>query len=299
MLEKLERKLGRFAIPGLMRYVVAMYVVGYIINLLNPAFYMQWLMFDVDMVFRHGQVWRLITFLVQPPENNIFFMALMVYVYYSIGTTLEKIWGTFRFNLFYFMGVLSNIIAVLIIYLITYLRFGYGQSFPISLEYLNMSMLLAFAVTFPEVRFLLMFIIPVKGKWLSIGYVIYFAYKILVSFIADPFYGLLTAIVIIVPMLNVLVYFLMVKRYLISPVQIKRRNDFKRSYREGAAAGYTTTNIRPEGSSKSSTVITRHKCAVCGRTELDGDNLQFRFCSKCNGNYEYCQDHLFTHEHIQ
>ena len=42
----------------------------------------------------------------------------------------------------------------------------------------------------------------------------------------------------------------------------------------------------------------RHKCAVCGRTELDDPNLTFRYCSKCSGNKEYCQDHLFTHKHM-
>ena len=43
----------------------------------------------------------------------------------------------------------------------------------------------------------------------------------------------------------------------------------------------------------------RHRCAICGRTELDNPNLEFRFCSKCDGNYEYCSDHLFTHEHVK
>jgi GrpB-like predicted nucleotidyltransferase (UPF0157 family) len=42
-----------------------------------------------------------------------------------------------------------------------------------------------------------------------------------------------------------------------------------------------------------------YKCAVCGRTEQDDESLEFRYCSRCNGNYEYCQDHLFTHQHIQ
>ena len=43
----------------------------------------------------------------------------------------------------------------------------------------------------------------------------------------------------------------------------------------------------------------RHKCAICGRTELDSPELEFRYCSKCEGNYEYCSDHLFTHEHVR
>ena len=42
-----------------------------------------------------------------------------------------------------------------------------------------------------------------------------------------------------------------------------------------------------------------HECAVCHRTELDDPELEFRYCSKCDGNYEYCQDHLFTHKHVK
>ena len=43
----------------------------------------------------------------------------------------------------------------------------------------------------------------------------------------------------------------------------------------------------------------RHKCAICGRTEIDSPQLEFRYCSKCEGSYEYCSDHLFTHEHVK
>ena len=67
----------------------------------------------------------------------------------------------------------------------------------------------------------------------------------------------------------------------IRPGEIRRKKEFK--------AG---VKMQPKG-------ITRHKCAVCGRTEVDSPNLEFRFCSKCNGNYEYCQDHLFNHVHVK
>ena len=42
----------------------------------------------------------------------------------------------------------------------------------------------------------------------------------------------------------------------------------------------------------------RHKCAVCGRTELDAPDLEFRYCSKCAGDHEYCSEHLYTHTHV-
>ncbi|MBR5738900.1 MAG: hypothetical protein IKY02_02805, partial [Lachnospiraceae bacterium] len=43
--------------------------------------------------------------------------------------------------------------------------------------------------------------------------------------------------------------------------------------------------------------VARHKCAICGRTEKTNPELEFRYCSKCVGNYEYCMDHLYTHLH--
>ena len=96
--------------------------------------------------------------------------------------------------------------------------------------------------------------------------------------------GIATWIVVIFSLLNFLVFFLRSKGKMhLSVGQIKRQQEFHQKMR---SAGQTKG-------------ITRHKCAICGRTELDGDDLEFRFCSKCNGNYEYCQYHLFTHEHVK
>ena len=306
MIEKLQRKFGKYAIKGLMKYVIIVYAAGYIANLINPEFYYTWLMLDIDKVL-HGQVWRIVTFLIQPMESNILFMLLMLYVYYSIGTTLEHVWGTFFFNLYYLTGILCNILAVVVIYVYFYFKVGFGISYPIQLSYINLSMLLAFSVTFPETRFYLMFIIPFKAKYLAILYMFILGFNIFQGFsgafygVADgKFYiisgfecGICTLITILAALVNFFVYFAMIKRHL-SPRNIKRKMEFKRAYRTGAAAGMNYSN-----DTQGHKVITRHKCAVCGRTELDGENLQFRFCSKCNGNYEYCQDHLFTHTHIE
>lgn len=294
MIQKLERKFGRFAIPGLMKYVIGLYVAGFIISLINPTLYYEWLMLDIDKLLK-GQVWRLVTFIIQPMEENVLFTALMCYVYYSIGSNLERIWGTFRFNLYYFMGILFNILATVLIYIVIKLYIGTGISFPVSLSYLNLSLFLAFAVTFPDIQFLFMFLIPIKAKYLTVGYLLFMAYDIFSAFRISSITGICVGISIVVSMANFFIYFMMTKKNL-SPKQIKRRMTFRRSYEEGARANRSNVSIDPMKGTK---VITRHKCAVCGRTELDGDNIEFRFCSKCNGNYEYCQDHLFTHEHVK
>ena len=141
-----------------------------------------------------------------------------------------------------------------------------------------MSIFAACAARIPDVQVLLMFIFPIKVKWLGILYGI----MLVVSCIQG---GLVTWIVVGFSLLNFLVYFIRSKgRMHLNPGQVKMRHEFRQKMR---------------ASEHESRGITRHKCAVCGRTELDGDDLEFRFCTKCNGNYEYCQYHLFTHEHVK
>ena len=123
-----------------------------------------------------------------------------------------------------------------------------------------------------------MFVFPIKVKWLGIIYGV----MLVVSCIQG---GLVTWIVVGFSLLNFLVYFIGSKGKMhLNAGQVKMRHEFRHKMR---AAEHQSRGI------------TRHKCAVCGRTELDGDDLEFRFCSKCNGNYEYCQYHLFTHEHVK
>ena len=65
---------------------------------------------------------------------------------------------------------------------------------------------------------------------------------------------------------------------------------------ESNVIDFNTGKSKPTGTASN---ITRHRCAVCGRTERDDAELEFRFCSKCKGNFEYCMDHLYTHEHVK
>lgn len=289
MIEKLIAKWEPHKIKGLMKYIVILYAAGFLSNLINPMFYYEYLMLDIDMVLE-GQVWRLFTFIIQPIDGtNIFFELLMLFVYYSIGNSIENMRGSARFNLFYFNGLILNILSTIIIYLMAYFIFGIGLSYPVSLSYFNTSMFIALAMLIPDMTFLFMFFIPMKAKYLIIINILFFGYDIYLGFSYSWFQGVCTLIMIAMAMFNMLLFY--GPRKNVSSAQRRRKAEFMRSYnagmREGAQAGGTGA------------VITRHKCAVCGRTEKDGINLEFRFCSKCNGNYEYCQDHLFTHIHIQ
>jgi len=149
-----------------------------------------------------------------------------------------------------------------------------------STYYINMSILLAFAATFPNVQVLLMFIIPVKMKWMGIVYGVMLVLQLL-NGTGLPMGDLFYRSAIAVSLLNFVIFYVKSRNKIhMTPKQMKRRQQFKQEV-------------------KKSTKITRHKCAVCGRTEEDDPNLEFRFCSKCEGNYEYCQNHLFTHEHVK
>ena len=283
LLNKWERKFGRYAISDLMKYIIALYAAGYILYMIDPNIYYNYLMLDIDAVL-HGQIWRLVTFLIQPINGgNLFFMLIELYLYYWIGSSLERAWGTFRFNLYFISGVVFNILAVVVIYLV------YGLSFPISLDYINQAMFLAFAATYPNMELLVMFILPIKVKYLGILYGILLGDEIFRYIKGGAYYFV---IAILFAIANFIIFFMFTRNYRkISPKEIRRKQNYKRQMRNQTYGNVTQF--------KGKNVVTRHKCAVCGRTELDDDSLEFRFCSKCEGNYEYCMDHLFTHEHVK
>lgn len=287
-MNKLERKLGKYAIPNLMYYIIILYAFGFVLSIVAPSAYYQYLALDAAAILR-GQVWRILTFIIQPPNTNIWFVIFTLYLYYMIGRELEYVWGTFRFNLYFLMGVLLHVVAALLTYMLT------NVSLPMGTYYLNMSLFFAYAAVYPNQQFYLFMILPIKVKYLAWLDGAMFAYAIIQAFLpaygGHPLYGIIykaSALAAFVSILNFLIFFFSMrkmKRY--APKEIRRKHQYHKEIREGRMA----QTVTPNGA--------RHKCAVCGRTELDDPNLEFRYCSKCNGNYEYCQDHLFTHEHVK
>ena len=262
---KMEKKFGRYAIHNLMLYLIILYVVGFFIINTNPAFYVRYLSLDAGAIL-HGQIWRILTYVIYPPSTNIFWLVLASYIYYSLGRTLEQVIGTFRFNLFIFIGILGNVLAAIIIYLLL------GETYLLTADNLYMSMLLAMAVTFPDMKFLLFYLIPIPAKWLGCAYGALLVYQFIMGSLASK-------ISIVMALLNFIFYFFMVRRPVQSAKQTKRKVVYQMQ-QNAASAG------------------PRHRCAVCGRTEKDDPDLEFRFCSKCEGGLEYCKDHLYTHVHV-
>lgn len=282
-LNKLERKLGKYAIPNLMYYVIILYALGYVLNLINPLFYFLYLQLDAAAIL-HGQVWRIVTFIIQPPSMNLILLIFALYLYYMIGRQLEMTMGSFRFNFYFFTGMLLHVIAAILVYLLT------GVSLTMmSTWYLNMSLFFVFAAFYPDVQFLMFFAIPIKAKWLACIDALYFLYAIVPVILPFGRGGSVSeAVAAAVSALNFLLFYLSTKSvHPYSPKQVKRKREYQRKVNQARRPDNTYANGA------------KHRCAVCGRTELDDPRLEFRYCSKCNGNYEYCQDHLFTHTHVK
>lgn len=280
-IDKLERKFGRFGVENLTMCVIICYVVGYFLAYFNPSL-LSLLSLEPALILR-GQIWRIITWVIYPPSmsNVLWFVIAIVFFYYPIGTSLERTWGSFRYTLYIFSGILFSVIGAFILYFITG-AYGIGSLF--NTYYISLSVFLAYALSYPDMQILLWFVIPIKMKWMAIVYGV----MVLYDMITYLRMGLWVYVVpIIASLLNFVLFFFSTRnmqRY--NPKEVHRRREFKK------AVAQSRVNPATGG-------ITKHKCAICGRTEKDDPNLEFRFCSKCNGNYEYCQDHLFTHQHVK
>ncbi len=290
-MSKFEKKFGKYAIPNLTLVFILSYIVGYIIQLVNDTFF-SLLTLDPYWILK-GQVWRIFTWLIIPPDtlnaSTIFFVVILLYFTYSIGTTMERTLGTYRYNVFMLTGLLLTVVGSFLCmgyvyffkttpetfaYVWTYNMQGLGAEQVFNTYYLTLSVFMAFAATYPEARVLFMFFIPVKVKWMGILDAVLMVYIVIAGDIFSKF-------VVGASLLNFVIFYLRSRNLsYMKPKEIKRRTEFKQQVKYNPG-------------------ITKHKCAICGRTDEEYPELEFRFCSKCNGNYEYCQDHLFTHEHVK
>ncbi len=267
-LHRLEVKYGKYAIRNLPMYIVGLYLIGAILELLTQGRIYSYISLNPYLVL-HGQPWRIVTFLLAPPSVSIIFLVFVLLFYYSIGMALTNVWGAFKFNLYILVGIIATVLGSLLAYAVTK-----SQYINMDTYYITLSMFLAYATIFPDAEVYLYGILPIKVKWLGILDAILIAYSFFVGSMGDR-------ISIVASLLNFILFYLSTRNYQkISPQQIKRRRTYRKEVNQP-------------------TKISRHRCAICNRTEKDDPNLEFRFCSKCNGDYEYCNEHLFTHTHVK
>lgn len=302
-----EKKFGKYAIKNLPIILIACYMIGYILQLLDTSTgtkIMGYLYLDPLKIIFDFQIWRLFSWILIPAYGaigsplDLFFILIALYFYYSIGTSLERVWGAYKFNLYTLGGFLLTIVSAFIYAGIVVLAGGRLNIGAFNTIYVNMSIFLAFAATFPDAQVFLLMIIPIRVKYLGIIYGAMLVYEVL-GCVATG--NITQGMVIVVSLLNFLIFFLTQRRNFRSRVRaVKRQYEFKRQMSQTERdMGLDKRNREEPVRESKKPGITRHKCAVCGKTEEENDNLNFRFCSKCNGNYEYCEEHLFTHIHVK
>ena len=272
----------RFGIPNLMRVIVIGNVAVYVLMLLtqaNDANALSFLTFNLNALL-HGEVWRLVTFVFVPAYSSPFALLISLYFYYWIGSTLERQWGTAKFNLYYISGALLTVLGVVLASLIT----GNPYLTAAGTGYVNLSMFFAFAFLFPDTTVLLFFILPVRMKWLAYLDGALFAFDIIKAIGAHNWAGVVLPIV---ALLNFAVFIWPEVHYL--KERAKYQNS-RKTVQFRQAQQQQAKQAQQQGY--------RHKCAVCGRTDTDYPDLQFRYCSKCVGYYCFCQDHIFNHVHF-
>lgn len=295
-LRKMEKKFGRFAIPNLTLYIIITYVIGYVLEIFQRLY--GWNLLGMVTLnpeaIIHGEVWRLVTWVFCPPGSLSVFTLIMLLCYYQLGSLLERTWGTFLYNVYIFMGLICTVVGAFLIMLLPFGRYIYTYAWAGGIQiystfYVSLSIFLGFALTYPEQTMLLYFIIPVKIKYLAVVDLAFLTYQVIRSFMASTASGFITLVMIVSSLAGTLMYYLLTRKGKWTYGTGGRRQHQKRQREFTKAVGRSQVN--PAGK------ISRHKCAICGQTELTNPDLEFRFCSKCNGNYEYCQNHLFTHEH--
>ena len=309
MMNKLEKLLKGRAIPRLTAVIIGCYVIGYILMAVNPSAG-EYMSLNIDRIL-HGEIWRLITWVMIPPSSFGIFTIIMLFFYFSIGTTLEKVWGDFRYNVYILGGMLISIIAAFITYAVftsltgsaLYTGIAIGRSF--STYYICLSILLAYTATFPDATVLLYFVLPIRMKYLGILYLAFVIYDIVQQVrlaVSGPgnVFAWIPVIAIIASLLNFVIFIaLNGKKVRLSARQRQTRANFRKAQRNAAAAGRTP---RPQGVPAGEKIVNisrpRHRCEVCGKTERTDPDAEFRYCSKCEGEHEYCMEHLRTHQHI-
>lgn len=277
-LDRFCYKHPKLGIPGLMKYIVFGNAIVYLLDIFSSGYLSLLLSFNLPLILR-GEIWRLVTFIFLPLDSNALFLILSLYFYWFIGTTLEREWGSVKFTVFYLVGYLLTLGAGLVI---GSTPLGALLGGMVNMFYVNMSMFFAFASLYPDMQMLLFFIIPVKVKWLAWLDVALFVINC-ARYVAGGMWVL--CLLPLVAVGNWLLFFwgdIMERLGRVQYQHSRQTVNFKQATRQAREQkGYI------------------HKCAVCGKTDTEFPNEEFRYCSKCNGYYCYCSEHINNHVHIE
>lgn len=268
-----------------MLYIALGNAVVTLLSMFNGGSMLYYLLcFDKALILK-GEVWRLLTYVFTQSGSDILSL-LFLFFFYLLGRNVEQSMGTLRFNLYYFTGmILMDAFAMIFADSATaslYLQMGY---------YLHLSLLLTFASLHPDAQFMILMLIPVRAWVLGLVYVVLVA--------ADIFnlsYPTFWFPHNLFPLIGVANYLLFAGSNVKNLLPPNWRIGYRR--KKVRPQNQEPIQFRPAQRPAPKKEDFNHKCTVCGRTDVTNPELEFRYCSRCNGYHCYCEDHINNHTHI-
>lgn len=284
-LDRFAYKHPRFGIPRLINYILIGNVIVYLFDWFSNGSVSALLGLDFGSAILGMQLWRLVTFIFVPDASKPIWFVVSVFFYYFLGNTMEREWGSTKFTLFYLCGAVLTFLASIV----TFFWSG-GVSYMVTLGAVHSTLFLAFATLYPDAQIRVYFILPVKAKWLALFYL----FLSIWDFVGMNGFLLPIMLPLLLPELlaswaNYLLFFWSYIRDIFSRSFHRARHQNSRQ----------TVNFRQATKEARQQKGYLHKCAVCGKTDTDYPDEEFRYCSKCNGYYCYCSEHIQNHIHIE
>jgi len=284
MIDRFCYKRPRFGIPNLIRYIVLGTALVYVFGLMDTTRTLHDLLSFSPTDILRGQVWRLLTFVFVPAHDHLIFLVIMLYLSFMLGTTLERTWGTAKFTIYYLLNIVLLATVGMLMYLLPipttsaaiigiFVR-GY---------FIHIFLIMAFATLYPDIPFRLFFVIPLRAKWIGVATAVFLIYDTVRTWPLLPSN--------LIPLVLFFVYFLFTWDFWgqFLGLRSKQRSGTVVNFKRAAKRTQKQRQNRP---------YTR-KCAVCGKTDTDYPDMEFRYCSRCNGYHCFCMEHINNHIHFK
>lgn len=264
LLDKMEKRLGFLAVPNVVLTLIVAQLFVYAAILIGRVEFISVLL--IPKAVLGGEWWRLVSFIITPPylATGLFqavILAIFWYIFWFMSQTLESAWGLFRLNAYLLVCTLFAIAGAFIGQFISPEATLYVLP-----KFLYYATYFAFATIHPNMQFMMMFVIPMKVKWIAWA---------LLGFGFLEFLGLPTMghrVAFVAPYLCYLLFFKDTLKQSLENRQ--RRSAFESKRREAMDAAL-------------------HTCEQCGATDKTHPERDFRYkivdgdavcvCEACRG----------------
>ena len=274
------------------------------VSMINGGYFLYDLLCFDKAAILQGQVWRLFSWLLTEQLGGGLLSILFLYFFYRLGNAVERSIGTFKFNLFYLVGVVMMDVFAMVFCPTDNVIIGnmlvppeaftafYGNM----AYYLHLSMVLSFATMYPDSQFMIFFILPVKAWVIALVDLVMIGISVL-----NMCYPILFFPHCLFPLIGLLNYFLFFGPDMGNLLPLTWRVKLQRRKNKSAAphsSGPRVVQFTPPQRQEAKPNYT-HRCTVCGRTDVSNPELEFRYCSRCSGYHCYCQEHISNHTHVE